>query len=55
MIVFDLFDRDKSGFIDYRDMAVIASKLGKDPSDVFDVIGHFDINSDGKVSFGEFV
>ena len=36
-------------------MAVIAAKLGKDPSDVFDIIGHFDTNLDGKVSFGEFV
>jgi len=32
-IVFELFDRDRSGFIDNHDLAAIAVKLGKDPSE----------------------
>ena len=32
-IVFELFDRDKSGFIDSQDMAAISAKIGKDPGD----------------------
>ena len=30
-IVFELFDRDHSGYIDISDLAVISSKLGRDP------------------------
>ena len=30
-IVFELFDRDRSGYIDRHDMAAIAVKLGKEP------------------------
>ena len=68
-IVFELFDRDRSGFIDNHDLAAIAVKLKKDPSEgkcikffwlksmflVFSLIGNFDFNGDGKISFGEFV
>jgi len=72
-IVFELFDRDRSGFIDNHDLAAISVKLGKDPSEgkydqieliylficlffiVFALIGNFDLNQDGKISFGEFV
>ena len=32
-IVFELFDRDRSGFIDAHDLAAISVKLGKDPSE----------------------
>ena len=32
-IVFELFDRDRSGFIDNHDLAAIAVKLGRDPQD----------------------
>ena len=30
-IVFELFDRDRSGFIDNHDLAAISVKLGRDP------------------------
>ena len=32
-IVFELFDRDRSGFIDAHDLAAIAVKLKKDPEE----------------------
>ena len=32
-IVFELFDRDRSGFIDNQDLRAIAAKLNKDPSE----------------------
>lgn len=54
-IVFELFDRDRSGYIDNHDLAAIAVKLGKEPEEVFSLVGNFDTNQDGKVSFGEFV
>ena len=54
-IVFELFDRDKNGFIESNDMAAISLKLGKDPEEIFNMIKDFDINKDSKVSFGEFV
>lgn len=32
-IVFELFDRDRSGYIDKHDLAAISAKLGKDPAE----------------------
>jgi len=32
-IVFELFDRDGNGFIEADDLAVISSKLGRDPEE----------------------
>ena len=32
-IVFELFDRDRSGFIDNHDLAAISVKLGRDPTE----------------------
>ena len=32
-IVFELFDRDRSGFIDNHDLAAISAKIGKDPQE----------------------
>lgn len=32
-IVFELFDRDRSGFIDNHDLAAISVKLNKDPQE----------------------
>ena len=43
-IVFELFDRDRSGFIDNHDLAAISVKLGRDPQEVFALIGNFDLN-----------
>jgi Ca2+-binding EF-hand superfamily protein len=54
-IVFELFDRDGNGYIEADDLAVISSKLGRDPQEVFSIIRQFDENRDDKVSFQEFV
>lgn len=54
-IVFELFDRDRSGMIDVQDVYAISLKLEKDPQEVFNAIKDFDINNDKKISFGEFV
>jgi hypothetical protein len=54
-IVFELFDRDGNGYIEADDLAVISSKLGRDPQEVFAIIRQFDENRDDKVSFQEFV
>ena len=32
-IVFELFDRDRSGYIDAHDLAAISVKIGKDPEE----------------------
>ena len=54
-IVFELFDRDQSGYIEAQDMAAISIKLNRTPDEVFGLIKGFDTNEDGRVSFGEFV
>ncbi|CDW77949.1 ca2+-binding protein (ef-hand superfamily) [Stylonychia lemnae] len=54
-IVFDLFDRDKSGYIDNTDLQEIAISLNRDPLEVIELVQSFDPNNDGKIAFAEFV
>lgn len=65
-IVFELFDRDHSGFIDEGDLRQIAQTLGRDPDEskfllilmqlvVIKLVEGFDCNQDQKISFNEFV
>jgi Ca2+-binding EF-hand superfamily protein len=64
-ILFELFDRDMSGFIYVQDVRAIAYKLDRDPNEgklsnfltglVISLINNFDEDKDQKVSFGEFV
>ena len=53
--MFELFDRDHSGYIDISDLAVISSKLGREPEEVINIIRPYDANGDNRVSFTEFV
>ncbi|KAI3722413.1 hypothetical protein L2E82_33451 [Cichorium intybus] len=56
---FDVFDENKDGFIDARELQRVLSALGlKERSDMEDckkMIGAFDENADGRIDFNEFV
>ncbi|KAL4577271.1 hypothetical protein LXL04_013376 [Taraxacum kok-saghyz] len=56
---FDVFDENKDGFIDARELQRVLSALGlKERADMEDckkMIGAFDENADGRIDFNEFV
>ena len=54
--VFEIFDKDKNGFIDIFEMKEVMSVLGYDlnEDEIKDVFNEADFNKDGKVSFEEF-
>eukprot|EP00347_Sterkiella_histriomuscorum_P012429 403368613 len=54
-IVFDLFDRDRSGCIDNGDLQEISKALNRDPEEVIELVQSFDPNNDGKIAFNEFI
>ena len=55
--VFNLFDKDGDGIIDYKDLKEIFVELGTEVSldDCQLLIELHDLNGDGKLSFNEFV
>ena len=52
-----MFDRDKDGLINSKDLGNILRSLGHDPSDqeLADMINENDQDEDGKIDFNEFV
>ena len=55
--VFTIFDKDKNGIIDIKEMGVVMRALGQDPSRqrLEEKIREFDENKDGVISFDEFL
>jgi calmodulin len=53
--IFDMFDKDKSGFIDVGDLETVMRSLGRDPSEAKGLLDGLDLNSDGRLSFEEFL
>ena len=53
--IFDLFDKEKEGFIEVKDLETIMASLQRDPAEVRDFIENIDPNSDGKIPFDEFL
>lgn len=54
--IFNSFDEDKSGFIDFKELGNVAAKLGKTipPEELASIVKKLDTNKDGKISYGEF-
>ena len=50
-----MFDKDKSGFIDVADLQTIMRSLGRDPHEAITLLNSLDLNSDGRLSFEEFL
>ena len=50
-----MFDKDKSGFIEVSDLQTIMRSLGRDPHEAIDLLNSLDLNSDGRMSFEEFL
>lgn len=53
--IFDMFDRDKSGFVDINDLQTIMKSLGREPQEALELVEGMDLDSDGRLSFEEFL
>jgi len=53
--IFDMFDKDKSGFIDVSDLQTIMRSLGRDPHEAVDLLSGLDLGDDGRLSFEQFL
>ena len=53
--IFDLFDKEKSGHIEIKDLETIMSSLQRDPSEVREFVENIDPNAQGRISFEEFL
>ena len=69
--IFEMFDKDKTGFIEVHDLQTIMKSLGRDPTEgkvlfiaaatashphlALELLQALDLNSDGKLSFEEFL
>ena len=54
--IFDNFDKDKSGFIELKELSLVSKELGDElkPEEVSKIMKELDINKDGRISFNEF-
>jgi Ca2+-binding EF-hand superfamily protein len=55
--IFDMFDKDKSGFIEVNDLETVMRSLGREPSEAFGLLEGLDIahDKDSRLSFEEFL
>jgi calmodulin len=54
---FEMFDRDRDGLINSKELGNILRSLGHDPSEqeLTDMVNETDSNDDGKIDFNEFM
>lgn len=53
--IFDLFDKERIGSIDVKDLETIMGSLQRDPEEMQEFIENIDPNSHGRISFEEFL
>ena len=55
--VFELFDKNRDGSIDARELGMVIRAAGGNPTeeDIQDVLKEYDINKNGKIEFNEFL
>ena len=53
--IFDLFDKERIGSIDVKDLETIMGSLQRDPEEMREFIENIDPNSQGRISFEEFL
>lgn len=53
--IFDLFDKEKTGSIEIKDLETIMQSLQRDPAEVKEFVENTDPNSNGNISFEDFL
>ena len=45
--IFDMFDKDKSGYINISDLQTIMRSLGRDPHEAIELLGTLELSREG--------
>lgn len=53
--IFELFDKDRSGRIEMRDLEAIMTSLQRDPNEAKELLRAVDPNHDDQITFEEFI
>jgi hypothetical protein len=53
--IFDMFDKEKNGFIEISDLQAISKSLGRDPQEAIELMRNLDINTEGSINFHDFL
>ena len=53
--IFQMFDKEKTGYVDFVDLQTILRSLGRDPNEALELLEGLGINSEAKISFEEFL
>jgi len=53
--IFDMFDKDKSGFINVSDLQTIMRSLGRDPHEAIELLNALELSQEGRLYFEEFL
>ena len=53
--IFDMFDKEKSGFVNIEDLQTIMKSLGRDPDEAQELVEGLQLDTDNRLSFEEFL
>lgn len=53
--IFEMFDPNRTGYIEVKDLETIMGSLQRDANEVRDFVDRLDPNSSGRISFDEFL
>ena len=53
--IFDMFDKEFTGFVNVGDLQTIMKSLGRDPAEALDLLEEMDFDPNGLMSFQEFL
>lgn len=53
--IFDMFDKEKTGFIDVADLQTIMRSLGRDPHEAVELLNGLELSQENRLSFQEFL
>ena len=53
--IFEMFDKERVGFIDVLDLQTIMRSLGRDPEEANELVANFRTQEPGKMNFEEFL
>ena len=53
--IFEMFDKEKTGYIDIGDLQTIMRSLGRDPHEAMDLVQGIELSQEDKLNFEEFL
>ena len=53
--IFEMFDKEKTGYIEIGDLQTIMRSLGRDPHEAMDLVQGIELSQEDKLNFEEFL